>query len=78
MSTPEERLLSLLRLVAMVERPCRLCGCTLYIVRLRSGDAAYLNAEGINHFTDCPKRKLPPASQDRLFDPPAEAALDPH
>lgn len=74
MSGAEERLLSLLQQIAMTVRPCRLCGRTLYIVRLRSGDAAYLDEHAVNHFTNCPKRQ---ASQERLFDPPAEAALDP-
>ena len=71
----EERLLWLLQQVALEQRPCRLCGATLYVVRTRSGDRAYLTAEGVNHFENCPKRAV---VQDRLFDPPAEAALDPH
>ena len=76
--TAEERLLALLQAIAIEQRPCKLCGCMLYIVRLRSGDRAYFNGEGINHFTNCPKARPTPAAQDRLFDPPAEAALDPH
>lgn len=75
--TAEARLFALLKRLAVQERPCKLCGAAMYIVQVPGGDHAYLTADGVDHFENCPKVPRPAASQERLFAPAAEAALDP-
>ncbi len=81
MSSAEERLLSLLQQISVEQRPCRRCGRPLYFVRLKSGKLAPYTGEGVDHFVDCPYadtfRRPTPQRQERLFEPPAEAAFDP-
>ena len=50
----EQRMETLLRLVAEEIRPCRACGVELAMVRHKNGKLAPYTMGGLNHFLDCP------------------------
>jgi hypothetical protein len=49
----EERVLQLLKLIAVEIRPCKLCNTTLYFVEHRNGNRAPYTPDGTNHFLNC-------------------------
>ena len=51
----EQRMETLLRLVAEELRPCGACGVELAMVRHRNGKLAPYTMAGVNHFIDCEK-----------------------
>jgi hypothetical protein len=91
--TLEERLLTLLKLVAYEQRPCRECGEMLYWISLpegrstlgafhtkRHGWVVAYNGAGVNHAGACPgpvKKQPSPEQQTLLSLPSSLEALDP-
>jgi hypothetical protein len=49
----EERVETLLKLVAEEVRPCRACGVMLAMVRHHNGKLAPYDMQGVNHFILC-------------------------
>lgn len=76
--TPEQRLVEVLESTAYVIRQCRFCPTLIYFARSNVGSTIPYTAEGVNHYTNCPKyRKEPDPRQDALFPHDGAAALEP-
>lgn len=67
----EQRMATILNLVAEEIRPCKSCAIQLAFVRHRNGKVAPYTLDGINHFINCPAaeeyRRKKAAADRRLF-----------
>jgi hypothetical protein len=50
----EDRMRTLLKLIAVEVRTCKLCPATIYMVQHNNGKIAPYTESGVNHFLDCP------------------------
>jgi len=49
----ERNILAILRMLAVLVRPCKACGATIYFVLGREGSKIPYTADGENHYKNC-------------------------